>query len=338
MLDRRTVWRLAKTVVFCVAIVAALSALAFVVTPSRGTTDPWPAVVATRNEADVLALGSSRTFCAIMPMEMWRDAGVTVLDVTGPVQPFSVTRAYLQQTFAYQRPKVVLLELYMMGRQDPFDMTRVHSNLDSMPGGVLRTETILQSVRPTGWFEALVPLQLYHSRWTELTQRDFQLNKFSRYAFARGAKYVPGAVSIPATVTDVGVNEDGYKRDLAYVRDMARMCDEHGARLVLFSSPSPRQGVIDGQPLQARLKADLSSEFPSVRYLDTNSVVATLGIDPKSDYKDVLHLDQKGAVKLSRWLAGYLVREYGIADHRRDAFASSWNDSLNLYDKAFKAN
>jgi hypothetical protein len=205
-----------------------------------------------------------------------------------------------------------------------------------MPSLLLRAQTIVKSVEATSWFEALVPLQHYHSRWTELTQRDFQLTKRSRYAYARGAKYVPGARSIPATLTYEDLDESGYARDLEYVRQMARMCDEHGATLILFTSPSPWRGRVDGQPLLARMEADLASRFPSVRYMDMNSVAATLGIDPTTDYKDVLHLNQRGAVKLSRWLGSDLVSHYGLVDHRHAAFASRWNDSLRLYDREFK--
>jgi hypothetical protein len=336
MRSTTTIKRLVASALFCVGLVAMITALDYVLTPFRGTTDPWPAVAATRGEADVIALGSSRTQCAILPMEMWRAQGITALDVAGQVQPYSVTTAYLEQVLTEQRPKVVMLDLYMCGKETPFSLVRAHTSLDRMPAGIPRTMAILGSIDATGWFEAFVPLQTYHSRWAELTQRDFQLRKATRDDYARGAKYLPAVASMPATAAYEQVVESAYVRDLGYVRRMARMCADSGAAFVVFSTPTRWQQRVDGRPLMSRLEADLKAEYPEVRFLDMSSVAASIGIDPALDYADELHLNHRGAVKVSVWLGRDLARTYGLQDRRGEALAAGWNEALRRYDAVFK--
>ena len=156
--SNRTMWRAIKSLVFCLGLVLALVAVSFVSKPSIGSVDPWPAVRETSGQVDVLAMGSSRTYCTVMPMEMWRESGVTALDVTSGTQPMSLTYEYLRQSLTQQHPKVVLLELYMMGRADSFTLQRAHTNLDYMPMGVPRAAGILESTPPSEWLELFVPL------------------------------------------------------------------------------------------------------------------------------------------------------------------------------------
>jgi len=329
--------RAAKAVVFCAGLVAALAVADFVMKPSLGTVNGWAAAETTRGEVDVLALGSSRTYCTVQPMEMWRHAGVTALDLTGAIQIMPVTLQYLKQALATEKPKVVFVELYMVGKRSTFDTTVAHKNLDYMPLGLPKVEGVLSSVTPGGWFELLFPLQTYHSRWTELKNTDFSLNKHTSYAYGRGAYYLHEASVVPTQPMLDSIGEEAYQRDLVVVKEMARSCDQKGVRLVLYTSPSPYRLAVGNTLLLDRLQADLGADYPGVSFLDLNPVAKQLKIDPSTDYKDELHVNHRGAVVLSRWLADYLLREHGVQDRRRSAFASRWNDELATYDSVFKA-
>ena len=88
--NRQSLLNVAKSLVFCALLLAMLGAAQVLFTPTPGTVSPWAAVRETRGEADVVVLGSSRAYCSVLPMEMWRDSGITALDVTSGV---SRTRA-----------------------------------------------------------------------------------------------------------------------------------------------------------------------------------------------------------------------------------------------------
>ena len=69
-----------------------------------------------------------------------------------------------------------------------------------------------------------------------------------------------------------------YQRDLVFIREMAQVCEANGARLVLFTSPSPYRLAVGDQLLLTRLQSDLQPEFPSVGYLDMNELADDIAV------------------------------------------------------------
>ena len=270
-----------------------------------------------------------------MPMESWRTAGVTALDLTGGVQPISVTETYLQQVLKVQQPKVVMLDLYMVGQTAEFQTVDAHNSLDHMPPGLPRLAAVSRSIEATQWFEMLWPLQVYHSRWVQVGRQDFAPDKYSGVAFARGAAYIPESAPISLERKFTDISEAAYQRDLAYIRSMAQRCERSGAQLLLFTAPTPWQARVGEDLLLARLERDLAADNPSVRYLDLGAG-QEFGLDASKDFKDELHVSFSGAVKTTESLTKYLVKTYGLQDHRPDEIAGAWDTSLAQYDEVFK--
>ena len=341
-MESRWTWgsarRLLKSLVFCAVLVLMLSALNFVMERAWGTGDGWADVAETRGQVDVFAIGSSLTYCTISPMEMWRTRGITALDLTGESQRMPLTRAYLEQAISDNNPKVVLVDVGILGKQAGLLPAAAHDNLDPMPWGLPRARAILATMSPAHWEELFFPLSLYHSRWTELTRDDFMPDKYTQYAYSRGGTYWNEVVPVEPNLPPDNVDETAYEQDLVNVRAMARACEAKGIKMVLVESPTGQPFRVAGQPMEDRLRSDLSPEFPSLSYLNLSTVTA-IGIDPKKDFLESNghHLNFMGDMKTSRWLAGYLAKEFGLADHRHDAFAARWDAALRRYDEVFQS-
>ena len=334
--NRQSLLNVAKSLVFCALLLAMLGAAQVLLTPTPGTVSPWAAVRETRGEADVLVLGSSRAYCSVLPMEMWRDSGITALDVTSGSLGLGPSLQYLKQASESHSPKVVMLEAHMVGRAESFEVIQGHGAFDYMPSGLPRTSAIVGSIPPGDWFELFFPLQAYHSRWNGLGQYDYLPDKLEKYGFARGAMYLPQVKPLSGAATNLDVTEQEYQADLPHVRRIAREVESSGGQLVVFLAPSTKLDTVDGDPILDRLKADLSTEFPGVAYVDMNTKVDELGIDPSTDYKDEQHLNHRGAVKMTRWVTGFLTDEYQLADRRTEPLSADWNAALSKYDEMFK--
>ena len=328
--------RLLKSIVFCAVLIVLLSAVSFVMERAWGTADGWSSMAETRGEVDVLAIGSSLTYCTISPMEMWRTKGITAIDLTGETQRMALGRAYLEQALKASSPKVVLIDIGNLGKQAGLLARAAHNNLDPMPWGLPRARAIVTTMNPAYWEELFFPLSLYHSRWSELSRWDFMPDKDTRDSYARGAAYWKMVVQVAPNLAPDNVDETAYMQDLPNLRAMVRMCADRGIKVVLFSSPRGEPLRVAGQPFLDRLKSDLSSEFPSLSYLDLNTVAA-IGIDPKKDFLETNggHLNFRGDKKTSIWLGGYLASTFDLPDHRHDAFAPQWNAALKQYDQVF---
>lgn len=329
--------RIAKSVIFCVGLMILLQAADFVLNPVPWSAVPWPAVAETEHEANVIILGSSRSYASVLPMEMWRHNGITAVNVAGGAQPVAATLSYLQQARRSHEPKVVLLEASLVGLGNGRfgDVAMAHGNFDAMPSGLPKATGILRSVQPTAWPELFLPIQIYHSRWRDIGHDDFDPRKHQREAYAKGSVYLTNATPQSGTVKYTVNSQSAYVRDLTYIRAIAEECARAEARLVLFTSPSWNRTMIDGLPVLAKLKSDLESDFPEVEFIDMDSVAETIDIQPDTDYMDEVHLNHRGAIKLTKWLANYLARDYGIADDRNEEFAPRWNEALRRYDAVF---
>lgn len=315
---------------FILLLVLQLGVVNFVLEPAPPGVLPWATLSTRPGEVDVLVLGSSRAYCAVYPMEMWREAGVTAVDAACGSQPLPVTLTYLREALKREQPRVVMLEVSMMGSGFK-DLPTAHNNLDYIPSIGARASSIVSTQLPGDWFQFFAPLQVYHSRWNGISQYDFRGVKTTEYSFLRGADYLTNAEPQGPDPEYDTLDEAGYQRDLAYVRSIIRVGDAAGARVVLFNAPAYRRIRVGGTALLERLESDLAQEFPTVEYVDMNDVAAEIGVDPERDYKDVTHVNRGGALKISRWLATYL-KELGAEDQRDQPFASKWNDDLAKWD------
>ncbi|NTU72319.1 MAG: hypothetical protein HGB10_10960 [Coriobacteriia bacterium] len=326
----------ARSALFMAGVFAMLWALTWLLTPSNGTIDPWPAVRQLKDQVDVIVLGSSHAHCTVSPLELWRENGITATDVSGGGQVISATLASLKTALRYQKPKVVMLEVHMVGGRTAFeDLPRAHTNLDYIPLGIPRLVSIADSVPATAWPEFVMPLQAYHSRWPQLTRYDFYPLKRSSLAYARGGINLPQIEPLSGETTKTAVVLADYEKDLVLVRELADVCERSGARLVLFSAPTYSEQFVGDRLLLDRLQADLSADHPEVDYLNMNGMRDEAKLDPKTDYKDAHHLNFWGAAKASTWLARYLRDEYDLPDNRSAPYAARWDADLAQYQSVF---
>jgi len=323
--------RAVKSALFCAVLVGLLALAEFIMKPGVGETVPWAGLSSSRGEVDVITLGSSHAHCAILPMELWREAGITAANVTGPSQPMPTTLAFLQQALKTENPKVVLLETCLIDRPEPLSY-RSKANFDPMPWGVPKVLGIVRAAPVEQWEFLFVPLLSYHDRWDQIGRGDFNPEKYARFSFMRGGLYVVEAEALDEVPQRRNISEDGYQRDLSYVREIARLCEQGDIDLILFNAPPADPVLPSGEMLLDRLEADLSGEFTDITYLDLNDHVEDLGLDPALHYKDSSHVNGLGGARISAWLARALQVDYGVPDRRSEPLARHWNEDLLRYD------
>ena len=124
---------------------------------------------------------------------------------------------------------------------------------------------------------------------------------------------------------------DANRESLAEIRDL---CDENGAKLVLYSSPSPRN--YNRKRVKTLLRTAKELGVPCV---DLNERQKAVGIDWHTDSLDGGdHLNISGAQKTTAYLMQYLKRDLGIRFGERAGkiSVSCWNDLASEYQKIAK--
>lgn len=116
---------------------------------------------------------------------------------------------------------------------------------------------------------------------------------------------------------------------LIYMKKIQKLCRKNGAKLLLYSAPSPvNYSYAKHNSIQKYAKEH------SVEYLDMNLELDKIGIDWKTDSLDNGdHLNLKGAQKTTAYLGQYLCKKYQFTDRRGEKDYQQWNECYGKYVK-----
>lgn len=267
-----------------------------------------------KDSIDTVFIGDSEVYHSFIPLNIWRDYGITSYDVSSPSQKLVYSMEFLKKTFENQSPKIVFLETNAIFRKS-----------------YLEDEITYKA-------EQIFPVFRYHDRWKNLQLKDFSAT-VEYTANENNKGYYFTKKSKPAT--DKAIKEYMKYSDVSapilstnkkYLNGIAKFCKTHGARLVLISTPSTKNWNYQRHNAMEAVSKDLG-----VDYIDTNLLRDDIPIDWKKDTKDKGdHLNYNGAVKLTDYVGKYLDDTKIFKDKRNDPSYDNWNTCLDKFEKQVK--
>lgn len=283
-----------------------------------------------KDTLDVLFLGSSHAYYGIQPNKLWEDYGITSYMMASPEQTAATSYFLLKEAFAYQKPKVVVLESYYLWYNGLYNSeSRLRQAFDGMrlgPNKLAMVQTMLEGNGFKDKLTYLVPFLKYHSRWSELESYDFHTKAYrkgARIDFTTVELEDPGIPKKAAPVPDIS---------LEYLDKMIALCEENDAKFVVTAIPfgieTDKKRYRRRQGLNLTLGDILEEKgIPFLFYQRDYGDV----IDFSTDFRDKTHLNTAGAMKLTSHLGGWLSENYGLPGHKGDERYASWEEDLRLY-------
>ncbi len=253
------------------------------------------------NSIDVIFLGDSVVYSGISPLQIWSEYGIPTYCCSTSAQKLWYTEDMLRKAFSCQSPKLVMMEADALFSKFNFDDSAMHKA------------------------EGVLPIFKYHDRWKQLA-RQATGDKSNERTAEDYKGYRLNFKNKPAANT--GYMKQKLKietlpsRNRSYFKKIKDYCEEHGARLVLFSCPNTKHWN------NARHKeiAKLADEY-GLDFIDLNTLTKDVSIDWSRDTRDGGdHLNYYGAAKATAYLGKYLNSLGSFADRRRDPEYQSWND------------
>lgn len=262
------------------------------------------------NTIDVLFLGDSVSNCSIIPIQIWRDHGITSYLCTTPLQNLYYSKEFLYKAFETHSPQLVFL-----GTSAIFHEFRHQDNV--------RTAV-----------EYVFPVFRYHDRWKEA-------GAFPEFASGMKVEYTHQDIykgynfSMESVKVEVG-DYTGYKNDVEWipyicqdaVAEIKEFCEKNNAQLILLSEPNAA-----GAWAPHRHNAiEILAEELELEYLDLNHKGEEISLDwshDSFDYGD--HLNYYGAKKVTAYLGQYMENMGIFVDKRTDVRYESWNESQEAF-------
>lgn len=259
---------------------------------------------------DVLFVGDSISYCSIIPMQIWRDYGITSYLCGTVMQELYYTKEFVNKAFETQSPKIVFL------------------------GTATIFNHFEEKEKTWNALEQRIPVLRYHDRWKEINtwpelETGFEID-YTYQEDGKGYYYIGVTEGIDATGYAVETPEVEWVPEVnkETLREIKKICDKHGARLILLSEPN-----VTGSwaPHRHNTAAVLAEEM-GVEYIDMNYMQNEVPIDWMTDTFDSGdHLNFQGAKKVSAYLGKYLKETGLFEDKREDEKFADWNEAEKVF-------
>lgn len=273
---------------------------------------------------DVLLVGSSHIGMNIDNQQIYDEFGISSFDLWVGMQPLWNSYYYLKEALRYQKPKVVMVDVFLAGTSAEYSLNTVAmKNIQYLSMGVDKLKAALDSF--PAWqdaVEAVWGMPFYHERYDELVQDDWNLQYGKDELSLSAPRQVEGVTTALKmldyrSITNVTPLTEKNER---YLRKLIALCKQENIPLVLLASPFE---ATEEEASRFNTVAQIAEEeeIPFLNFLKTYDEE---GIDAASDFYDRGHLNNDGIAKFSHILGQYLADHYELRDCRTiDGFI--WN-------------
>jgi hypothetical protein len=277
-----------------------------------------------RQDIDVFFVGSSTSHCTVNPVTVWKTQGIPSYDLGEGSQTVWQAYYYMKEGLKYQNPKIIVYEIFRTVLDTEYDLWyRSVGNTIMLKLSKEKVDAV-QASSPDKRLALLLGFPVYHNRYRDISKNDFIDPHEGGDTYMNG--YLLLKDTNPQTRTDSAVLNTTEEKELhpkvrEYLFKIIELAKERDIQLVLIAAPH----VLSSYEQEYFNSVARIAKDNSVPFINYNMLYDELGLDFDTDFKDSLHLNYRGAEKLSRHIAAFLAGEYGLPDRRNDPAWVDWN-------------
>ena len=280
---------------------------------------------------DVVFLGSSQVLNGINPVLLWKDYGISSYNCATSNTNIPMMYYTAEYIFERQHPKVVVADLSFVYDDEKIVNTEgMHAIWDNIPVCRTKVQAISDLVPEESRMELLMPLYIFHSRWSSLMESDFK--KISLDRNFKGATTIDEYVQ-PQKVNHIEAPKESKELNAtvyAYLIKLIELCDKNNAELVLVALPCPY--LSDNENYMMTLNTvDKISNDNNVDFVNVWKERFLWGLDYYTDYSDYAHVNFRGQEKMTKQIGEYLINKIDLPDRRGDDDYISFDEEYAKY-------
>lgn len=284
------------------------------------------------NNYDVLFFGSSHVINGVFPMELWDDYGIISYNFGGHGNQIPTTYWVLKNALDYTTPKLVVIDCYAVSselkiRDGQAGIDQLHISFDDIPLSKNKIDSVFDLLSEDEHkLDFFWDFSIYHNRWDELTNIDFDT---SRTTTEKGAESRINVAAPEISEEEVKDKIDGGSVGEAYLEKMITECRERNIDVLLVYLPFPAKKLYYQE-------ANYIEDFAKAHNVKYINFLNENVVDYDTDcYDSNGHLNPSGAYKVTRYLGEFINDNYDIENKQKNSLYSQWNDDYNKY-KLFK--
>ncbi len=277
-----------------------------------------------RDTIDVVFMGSSHIHCNVNTAMLWEKYGIAGYNYSAAEQPLWTTYYYLREICKYQKPKLIVLDLYSPARfKDDYQYNWLTDNLNGVRFSWNKIQMILKSCEFDRVWDFFPSIATYHLRYADLKKEDWDYLTVSKAERAAFKGYTPYYNIVPQEEPVITEDLSGgitIKSEI-YLQKIIEYAKEKEIDLFLMVSPYI---TTDEDELVYNRMHEIADHF-GLQFNSTNYSYETMGLDFETDFNDHSHLNYHGSCKFSDYLGGELKRMYDLPDRRGQEKWESWD-------------
>lgn len=279
-----------------------------------------------KDSIDVVMMGTSHVHCGINTGILWEKYGIAAYDYSGAEQPLWMTYHYLKELYKYQNPEVIVLDMYAPARfKEDYQYDFISENIYGMRFSLNKLQMLSVSVEPANLHNYFPSFAVYHSRYDDLGEEDFQSflwNNGEKEAF-KG--YTPYWDIKPQVRLEFAEDRsDGLTpKSEKYLNKIIALTKKKGSDLVLIVVPY----VISPEDQRCYNRITEIAAENGLIFINYNEYYDAMGLDFEKDFHDESHLNYWGSCKFTEYLGSFLDSYDRIPDRRGQEGYESWEES-----------
>jgi hypothetical protein len=281
-----------------------------------------------KDSLDVVILGTSCTFSAIMPMEMWGDYGIAAYDMCTNQLFQDSMKYYVREIKKTQSPKLLIVDTA------PF-LYSTKSSVFAGNEGWLRynTDGLSLSLNRINLINDVIPkgnrieyyFDLFYYRGNKNVNWNYMFNKYPNAR--KGYNNLPQRVSFEED--DYVINQEALElpeEDNGYFISLLEELKDFKGDILFIEQPLFYTKDFYEQSSYSEYMENMVKEY-GYDYLDMSKVREDIGLDSQFDFSlDFFHFTTYSAEKITNYLAQYISDTYELDDHREDPEYQKWQE------------
>jgi len=301
----------ASVVVFVALFMFVLSKVSYVLRdkPNASVQDNF--ALLERDSVDVIFIGQSHQFCSINPDMLAGEYGINCFMLATSGQTVAMSYYAAMEAIELQHPKTIYMETgYVIHEWQVINDGMSHMFFDGMPKCKARKEAIDDLIEPENRIYYYLNLGQYHTRWSSLTEIDYQNYKNS----PRGRFYSEVTVNNwPIPVVDRNETAPMTDSALEYMDKLVALCKENNVELILYTMPYNTlyfdygvEEFLDDQRIYNGLYE--YAQQNGLEYHNLFYEIDEIAFDYSHDFMDSQHTNCYGQDKITRYMVekGYI--------------------------------
>lgn len=298
-----------------------------------------------KNSLDVVLIGSSSVYTGYSAPYAWKTSGIKSYALATSGAPMGIAKSMMIDVLNRQKPSVILIDLngirYNNKQENNEGMLRFW--IDNMPYSKNKIDTIKELIPKNERMTYYLPILKYHNNWerikpvTKAAIAEIETNIKKNALAARGMSGTAHQMNIIKTIdmSKYEKREKLFDDSSRHLQELMNYCKENNIKNVAFVN-MPRFYTKKTKKERGFINSAIDLvQKNGFKVYDFDKDIKEIGLDKKTDYYDINHLNIYGQQKMTKYLCNQLIQDYNMQIMSTQKQKEKWDLEYKEYIKIY---